>query len=146
MESTAGRPLRASDGSDGCSSPCWRRKNGAAEAPLGQASADTAPQPPEPSEDGFLRAYSRRGEGFPSDGPTRRNRQKWSGGTNKPPEEEKIAISGEETTFDTTVLPSSRIRAAEILLIHTLRGYEITSVSDRLQALELHLGTNYGSV
>ncbi len=51
-----------------------------------------------------------------------------------------------EIMVDTTVLPSSRIRAAEILLIHTLRGYELTTVSDRLQALESRVGTNYGSV
>lgn len=51
-----------------------------------------------------------------------------------------------EIMTDSTVLPSSRIRAAEILLIHTVRGYELTSIADRLQALESQVGASYGSV
>ena len=51
-----------------------------------------------------------------------------------------------EIMADSTILPSSRIRAAEILLIHTLRGYELTSIADRLQALESQVEASYGSV
>jgi hypothetical protein len=58
---------------------------------------------------------------------------------------EAVTVLGELMT-DTAVLPSSRIRAAEILLVHTLRGYELTTISDQLQALEAQIGASHGSV